>query len=162
MASAKQLAARRKFSAIMKSGGFKKKKSKTKKRIKSTIKVGNTTFKATRNTTTFTKKQLLALKRQRKTNKGVKRRTSVKRSLGLKSITGSSTIKKVALGIGGGVMATAILSAVMPNSSVAKFAAPAGAFALGGIEGVIGNFALSMLGSRTGSNTNVAPQMEAL
>ena len=99
---------------------------------------------------------------KRKTNKGKKRASSVKRNLGLKSITGSSTIKKVALGIGGGVMATAILSAVMPNSSVAKFAAPAGAFALGGIEGVIGNFALSMLGSRTGSNSNVSPVMEAL
>jgi hypothetical protein len=162
MASAKQLAARRKFAKIMKSGGFKKRKSKTKKRIKSTIKVGGINYKATRTTTTLTKKQLLALKRRRKINKGVNKRSSVKRSLGLKSITGSSTIKKVALGIGGGVMATAILSAVMPNSSVAKFAAPAGAFALGGIEGVIGNFALSMLGSRTGSNTNVAPQMEAL
>jgi len=144
MASAKQLAARRKFSAIMKSGGFKKKKSKTKTKTK---------------TKTVTKIRTVI---KRKTNKGKKRASSVKRNLGLKSITGSSTIKKVALGIGGGVMATAIISAVMPNSSVAKFAAPAGAFALGGIEGVIGNFALSMLGSRTGSNTNVSPIMEAL
>ena len=144
MASAKQLAARKKFAKIMKSGGFKKRKSKTKTKTK---------------TRTVTKIKTVI---KRKTNKGGKKRSSVKRSLGLKSITGSSTIKKVALGIGGGVMATAILSAVMPNSSVAKFAAPAGAFALGGIEGVIGNFALSMLGSRTGSNTNVAPQLEAL
>ena len=146
MASAKQLAARRKFSAIMKSGGFKKRKAKSKSKTKT-------------KTRTVTKIRTVI---KRKTNKGKKRGTSVKRNLGLKSITGSSTIKKVALGIGGGVMATAIISAVMPNSSVAKFAAPAGAFALGGIEGVIGNFALSMLGSRTGSNTNVAPQMEAL
>ena len=146
MASAKQLAARRKFAKIMKSGGFKKRKSKSKTKTKT-------------KTRTVTKIKTVI---KRKTNKGGKKRSSVKRSLGLKSITGSSTIKKVALGIGGGVMATAILSAVMPNSSVAKFAAPAGAFALGGIEGVIGNFALSMLGSRTGSNTNVAPQMEAL
>jgi len=146
MASAKQLAARRKFSAIMKSGGFKKRKAKSKSKTKT-------------KTRTVTKIRTVI---KRKTNKGGKKRSSVKRSLGIKSITGSSTIKKVALGIGGGVMATAIISAVMPNSSVAKFAAPAGAFALGGIEGVIGNFALSMLGSRTGSNTNVAPQMEAL
>jgi hypothetical protein len=146
MASAKQLAARRKFAKIMKSGGFKKRKSKSKSKTKT-------------KTRTVTKIKTVI---KRKTNKGGKKRSSVKRSLGLKSITGSSTIKKVALGIGGGVMATAILSAVMPNSSVAKFAAPAGAFALGGIEGVIGNFALSMLGSRTGSNTNVAPQLEAL
>ena len=142
MASAKQLAARRKFTKIMKSGGFKKRKSKTKTKTKTVTKI-KTVIK-------------------RKTNKGGKKSPGVKRSLGLKSITGSSTIKKVALGIGGGVMATAILSAVMPNSSVAKFAAPAGAFALGGIEGVIGNFALSMLGSRTGSNSNVSPVMEAL
>ena len=146
MASAKQLAARRKFAKIMKSGGFKKRKSKSKSKTKT-------------KTRTVTKIKTVI---KRKTNKGGKKRSSVKRSLGLKSITGSSTIKKVALGIGGGVMATAILSAVMPNSSVAKFAAPAGAFALGGIEGVLGNFALSMLGSRTGSNTNVAPQLEAL
>ena len=146
MASAKQLAARRKFAKIMKSGGFKKRKSKSKSKTKT-------------RTRTVTKIKTVI---KRKTNKGGKKPSSVKRSLGLKSITGSSTIKKVALGIGGGVMATAILSAVMPNSSVAKFAAPAGAFALGGIEGVIGNFALSMLGSRTGSNTNVAPQLEAL
>ena len=92
MASAKQLAARRKFAKIMKSGGFKKRKSKTKKRIKSTIKVGGINYKATRTTTTLTKKQLLALKRRRKINKGVNKRSSVKRSLGLKSITGSSTI----------------------------------------------------------------------
>ena len=146
MASAKQLAARRKFAKIMKSGGFKKRKSKSKSKTKTRTK-------------TVTKIKTVI---KRKTNKGGKKRSSVKRSLGLKSITGSSTIKKVALGIGGGVMATAILSAVMPNSSVAKFAAPAGAFALGGIEGVIGNFALSMLGSRTGSNSNVSPVMEAL
>ena len=146
MASAKQLAARRKFAKIMKSGGFKKRKSKSKSKTKT-------------KTRTVTKIKTVI---KRKTNKGGKKRSSVKRSLGLKSITGSSTIKKVALGIGGGVMATAILSAVMPNSSVAKFAAPAGAFALGGIEGVIGNFALSMLGSRTGSNSNVSPVMEAL
>ena len=146
MASAKQLAARRKFAKIMKSGGFKKRKSKSKSKTKTRTK-------------TVTKIKTVI---KRKTNKGGKKRSSVKRSFGLKSITGSSTIKKVALGIGGGVMATAILSAVMPNSSVAKFAAPAGAFALGGIEGVIGNFALSMLGSRTGSNSNVSPVMEAL
>ena len=145
MASAKQLAARRKFSAIMKSGGFKKRKAKSKSKTKT-------------KTRTVTKIRTVI---KRKTNKGGKKRSSVKRNP-LKSITGSSTIKKVALGIGGGLLATTILSTVMPNSSVAKFAAPAGAFALGGIEGVIGQIALSMLGNRTGSNTNVAPQMEAL
>ena len=39
MASAKQLAARRKFTKIMKSGGFKKRKSKTKTKTKTVTKI---------------------------------------------------------------------------------------------------------------------------
>tara|TARA_R110000751_G_scaffold71572_1_gene145314 strand:- start:410 stop:850 length:441 start_codon:yes stop_codon:yes gene_type:complete len=146
MASAKQLAARRKFAKIMKSGGFKKRKS------------------LSRTTKTVTKTRTVKRKSstpKRKTNKAKTRRTSVKRN-SLKSITGSNTIKKVALGIGGGVLATTILSTVMPNSSFAKFASPLGAYALGGLEGIIGQFALSMLGSRTGSNANALPAQEAL
>ena len=91
--------------------------------------------------------------------KKVKRRSSVK---SMKSMLGSSTLKKVALGVGGGVLAGTLLSYVAPNSSFAKFAAPAGAYALGGIEGVIGQLALGMVTAPTGSNTNVAPRMEAL
>ena len=98
-------------------------------------------------------------KTARKAFKKVKRRSSVK---SMKSILGSSTLKKVALGVGGGVMASALSSYVAPNSSIARFAAPAGAYALGGIEGIIGNFALGMLTPRTTTNANVAPQMEAL
>ena len=141
--SAKQLANDKKLGKMAKARG-KKSKPKTKTKTKTKI---------------ITKIKTVV---KRKTNKGGKKSPGVKRNLGLKSITGSSTIKKVALGIGGGVMATAIISAVMPQSQVGKFAAPLGAFALGGIEGVIGNFALSMLGNRTGSNTNVSPIMEAL
>ena len=95
----------------------------------------------------------------RKAFKRVKRRSSVK---SMKSMLGSSTLKKVALGVGGGVLAGTLLSYVTPNSSFAKFAAPAGAYALGGIEGVIGQLALGMVTAPTGSNTNVAPRMEAL
>ncbi len=98
-------------------------------------------------------------KTARRAYKKVKRRSSVK---SIKSLVGSSTIKKVALGVGGATMAAALISYVAPNSSIAKFAAPAGAYALGGIEGIIGNFALSMLTPRTATNANVAPQMEAL
>ncbi len=98
-------------------------------------------------------------KTARRAYKKVKRRSSVK---SMKSMLGSSTLKKVALGVGGGVIAGTILSYVAPNSSFAKFAAPAGAYALGGIEGVIGQLALGMVTSPTGSNTNVAPRMEAL
>jgi len=98
-------------------------------------------------------------KTARRAYKKVKRRSSVK---SMKSMLGSSTLKKVALGVGGGVLAGTLLSYVAPNSSFARFAAPAGAYALGGIEGVIGQLALGMVTAPTGSNTNLAPRMEAL
>ena len=95
----------------------------------------------------------------KKVNKSRRKSNNVK---SMKSMLGSSTLKKVALGVGGGVLAGTLLSYVAPNSSFAKFAAPAGAYALGGIEGVIGQLALGMVTAPTGSNTNVAPRMEAL
>jgi hypothetical protein len=97
-----------------------------------------------------------------KTNKGDKKSPGVKRSLGIKSITGSKTLQKVALGVGGGLIATSLVNRFMPSSGIAKIAPAAGALALGGIEGLIGQFALNMFSPATGSNTNVAPQMEAL
>ena len=96
---------------------------------------------------------------KRKTNKGRKRRTNVKTSL--KSITGSKTLQKVALGVGGGLIATQLVNRFMPSSSLSKLAAPGAALALGGIEGLIGQFALNMF-STPGGNSNVQPQMEAL
>ena len=141
MASAKQLAARRKFAKIMKSGGFKKRKTKTKTR-----------------TRTVTKTRTVI---KRKTNKSKPKRRNVKRN-SMKSILGSSTLKKVALGVGGATLATAMISFIAPNSSISKFAAPAGAYALGGIEGIIGQFALGMLRPRTTNNQNVVPAMEVL
>lgn len=98
---------------------------------------------------------------KRKTNKVTKRKRSMPRK-GLKGITSSSTLKKVALGVGGATMAAALLSFVAPNSNLGRFAPAAGAYALGGLEGVIGNFALGMIGNRSTSNANVAPQMEVL
>jgi len=103
-------------------------------------------------------------KSKRKPNKKAKgKKKSMPRRSGLKGITSSSTLKKVALGVGGATMAAALLSFVAPNSSIGKFAPAAGAYALGGLEGVIGNFALGMIGNRgSTSNANVAPQMEVL
>ena len=103
-------------------------------------------------------------KTARKANKKVTKTTKrMPRRSGLKGITSSSTLKKVALGVGGATMAAALLSFVAPNSSIGKFAPAAGAYALGGLEGVIGNFALGMIGNRgSTSNANVAPQMEVL
>ena len=96
------------------------------------------------------------------TIKRTKKRTSMRKT-SVKSILGSKTLQKVALGVGGGVMASLAIGAIAPPFS--RFAAPAGAFALGGLEGVIGNFALGMLGNRTGGGTtaqNASPQMEVL
>tara|TARA_R110000796_G_scaffold72220_1_gene163505 strand:+ start:361 stop:798 length:438 start_codon:yes stop_codon:yes gene_type:complete len=96
---------------------------------------------------------------KRKTNKGGKKSPGVKTSL--KSITGSKTLQKVALGVGGGIIATALVNRFMPSSGISKFAAPIAAISLGGIEGLIGQFALNMF-STPGGNSNVQPQMEAL
>jgi hypothetical protein len=98
---------------------------------------------------------------KRKTNKAKPKTRNVKRN-SIKSVLGSSTLKKVALGVGGATLATAMISIVAPNSSIGKFAPSAGAFALGGIEGLIGQFALGMLTPRPAGNQNVAPAMEVL
>ena len=96
---------------------------------------------------------------KRKANKVRRRSKSVK---GLKSITSSSTLKKVALGVGGAAIASAVIGMVAPQSSIGRYAAPAGAYVMGGIEGIIGSMALSMLSRPTGGNANVAPAMEVL
>ena len=96
---------------------------------------------------------------KRKANKVRRRSKSVK---GLKSITSSSTLKKVALGVGGAAIASAVIGMVAPQSSIGRYAAPAGAYVMGGIEGIIGSMALSMFSRPTGGNANVAPAMEVL
>ncbi len=136
--TAKQKAATRKLVALNK-----RRKTKTKRR-------------------TSTKKGGVR-KTARKAFKGLtKKRRSMPRRSSLKGLTSSSTLKKVALGVGGATLAIAMISFIAPNSSIAKFAAPAGAYALGGIEGIIGQFALGMLKPAQSSNANVAPQMEVL
>ena len=136
--TAKQKAATRKLVALNK-----KRKTKTKRR-------------------TSTKKGQVR-KTARKAFKGLtKKRRSMPRRSSLKGLTSSSTLKKVALGVGGATLATAMISFIAPNSSLGRFAPAAGAYALGGIEGIIGNFALGMLKPSQSSNANVAPQMEVL
>lgn len=110
----------------------------------------------------FIKRKRSVKRRISTTIKRTKRRTSMRKN-SVKSILGSKTLQKVALGVGGGVMASLAINAIAPQFS--RFAGPAGAFALGGLEGVIGNFALGMLGNRTGGGTtaqNASPQMEVL
>jgi len=98
------------------------------------------------------------IKTRRKANKAKKKSSG---KLKLKSIASSGTLKKVALGVGGAAIATAVISAIAPNSTIGKYAAPAGAYVMGGIEGIIGSMALSMLSRPTG-NANMSPAMEVL
>jgi hypothetical protein len=98
------------------------------------------------------------IKTRRKTNKAKKKSSG---TLKLKSIASSGTLKKVALGVGGAAIATAVISAIAPNSTIGRYAAPAGAYVMGGIEGIIGSMALSMLSRPTG-NANMSPAMEVL
>ena len=96
---------------------------------------------------------------KRKANKVKKKSKNVK---GLKSLTSSSTLKKVALGVGGAAIASAAIGMIAPNSQFGRYAAPAGAYLMGGIEGILGSMALSMVSRPTGGNANVAPAMEVL
>ena len=145
--TAKQKAATRKLVALNRRRRVKTNKRNTMARRRTSTKKGGVRKTARR-----------AYKKVRKTTRRMPRRS------GLKGITSSSTLKKVALGVGGATMAAALLSFVAPNSSIGKFAPAAGAYALGGLEGVIGNFALGIIGNRSASasNANVAPQMEVL
>jgi len=145
--TAKQKAATRKLVALNK----RRRKGTTKGMVRKTARRA------------FIGKRKRTVKRRISTTiKRTKRRTSMRKT-SVKSILGSKTLQKVALGVGGGVMASLAIGAIAPQFS--RFAAPAGAFALGGLEGVIGNFALGMLGNRTGGGTtaqNASPQMEVL
>jgi hypothetical protein len=104
------------------------------------------------------RKAYTKIKTRRKTNKAKKKSNN---TLKLKSIASSGTLKKVALGVGGAAIATAVISAIAPNSTIGRYAAPAGAYVMGGIEGIIGSMALSMLSRPTG-NANMSPAMEVL
>ena len=143
--TAKQKAATRKLVALNKRRRVKTNKQNTLRRRRTSTKKGG------------------IRKTARKAFKGLtKKRRSMPRRSSLKGLTSSSTLKKVALGVGGATLATAMISFIAPNSSLGKFAPVAGSYALGGIEGIIGNFALGMLARPTSGNQNVAPQMEVL
>jgi hypothetical protein len=145
--TAKQKAATRKLVALNK----RKRKGTTKGMVRKTARRA------------FIGKRKRSVKRRISTSiKRTKRRSSMRKT-SVKSILGSKTLQKVALGVGGGVMASLAVGAIAPQFS--RFAGPAGAFALGGIEGVIGNLALGMFGNRQGGGTtaqNASPQMEVL
>ena len=138
LASAKQLAARKKFAAIMKSGGFKKRKTKA---------VKKTTTRKRKTTTT--KRKSIQLKRaapRRRTM--VKRRTRIARrsrsvGRGIGSSLKTGVIGEVVKGIGAGSLVSLVMSRVAPNSSITPIAATGAAFLTGGIVGGAANLILS-------------------
>ena len=133
MASAKQLAARRKFARIMKSGGFKKKSKRT-------------TTKAKRKTTTR-RRITKTIKRRSAPRKTMARRTITRRvsrkSRGIGSSLKTGVIGDVVKGIGAGSLVSLVMSRVAPNSSITPIASTGAAFLTGGIVGGAANLILS-------------------
>ena len=134
MASAKQLAARRKFARIMKSGGFKKKSKRT-------------TTKAKRKTTT--KRRITkTIKRRSAPRKTMARRRTITRRVsrkgrGIGSSLKTGVIGDVVKGIGAGSLVSLVMSRVAPNSSITPIASTGAAFLSGGIIGGAANLILS-------------------
>jgi hypothetical protein len=138
MATAKQLAARRKFARIMKSGGFKKKKTKSGSR--------NTT-KPKRKTATR-KRITKTIKRRTTTRKPMARRRTITRRVsrkgrGIGSSLKTGVIGDVVKGIGAGSLVSLVMSRVAPNSSITPIASTGAAFLTGGIVGGAANLILS-------------------
>ena len=154
MASAKQLAARRKFARIMKSGGFKKKSKRT-------------TTKAKRKTTT-TRRKTTTTNRRAPRKSMVKRRTTIRRRTssmgrGIGSSLKTGVIGDVVKGIGAGSLVSLVMSRVMPNSSITPIASTGAAFLSGGLVGGAANLiltgGLSQLGGMFGGGATM-PQEE--
>ena len=138
MATAKQLAARRKFARIMKSGGFKKKKTKSGSR--------NTT-KPKRKTTTR-RRITKTIKRRSAPRKPMARRRTITRRVsrkgrGIGSSLKTGVIGDVVKGIGAGSLVSLVMSRVAPNSSITPIASTGAAFLTGGIVGGAANLILS-------------------
>ena len=144
MASAKQLAARRKFARIMKSGGFKKKKKGTTKG--QVRKTARRAFEGKRKTTT--KRRITkTIKRRSAPRKTMARRTITRRvsrkSRGIGSSLKTGVIGDVVKGIGAGSLVSLVMSRVAPNSSITPIASTGAAFLTGGIVGGAANLILS-------------------
>ena len=154
MASAKQLAARRKFARIMKSGGFKKKSKRTTTKAKR-----KTTTTRRKTTTTNTRAPRKSMVKRRSTIR--RRSSSMGRGIGSSLKTG--VIGDVVKGIGAGSLVSLVMSRVAPNSSITPIAATGAAFLTGGIVGGAANLiltgGLSQLGGMFGGGASM-PQEE--
>mgnify|MGYP003657304694 CR=1 FL=1 len=142
----------------MKSGGFKKKKTKSGSR---------STTKTKRKTPT--KRRITAKVKRRTTIRKpmVKRRSSIRRvatrgSKGIGSSLKTGIIGEVVKGIGAGSLVSLVMSRVAPNSSITPIASTGAAFLTGGIVGGAANLiltgGLSQLGGMFGGATT--PQQE--
>jgi hypothetical protein len=159
MASAKQIAARKRFSAIMKSGGFNKKKTKSTPRA----------VTKTKRKTVTTKRKSTPLKRALPRKRTmVKRRSRIstiakRGSKGIGSSLKTGVIGDVIKGIGAGSLITLVMSRVAPNSSITPIASTGAAFLTGGLIGGAANLVLSgglgQLGGIFGGSAS-APQQE--
>ena len=157
MATAKQLAARRKFARIMKSGGFKKKKTKSGSR--------NTT-KPKRKTSTR-KRITKTIKRRTSNRKPMAKRRMIRRrasraSRGIGSSLKTGIIGDVVKGIGAGSLVGLVMSRVAPNSTITPIASTGAAFLTGGIVGGAANLILTgglNLGGIFGGATAPAQEM---
>ena len=152
MASKKQLAARKRFSQIMKSGGFKRKSSKT--------------IVGRRRKSTTSKRITKKIKRPSISNNMAKRRTRTimrRGSRGIKSSLQSGLLSNVVKGIGGGALVGTVMSRILPNSSITPLASIGAGFLFGGITGGAANLILSGglstlgLGSLFGNTQATAP-----
>jgi len=137
LASAKQLAARRKFSRIMKSGGFKKRKTKTAK------------IPGPKKRKTASKRRVSAkVKRRSNNRKPMARRRTISRTVrrsskGIGSSLKTGVIGDVVKGIGAGSLVSLVMSRVLPNSSITPIASTGAAFLSGGLIGGAANLILS-------------------
>ena len=163
MASAKQLAARRKFARIMKSGGFKKKKKGTTKG--QVRKTARRAFEGKRKSTTK-RRVTKTIKRRSSSSKPMARRRSIRRtarrgSRGIGSSLKTGIIGDVVKGIGAGSLVGLVMARVAPNSSITPIASTGAAFLTGGLVGGAANLLLTgglSLGGIFGGAT--APQQE--
>jgi len=157
MVSKKQLAARKKFSQIMKSGGFKKKKTKSKpKQLKSKPK--SSTNKRKSSTLNKTKPRRKTMARR----KSFRRRASSS-GRGIASSLKTGMVGEIVKGIGAGSLATIIVGRVAPQ--YAPIASIGAGFLTGGVIGGAANLLLSggltSLGGMFGGTQNVTAQTEA-
>ena len=163
MATAKQLAARRKFARIMKSGGFKKKKKGTTKGM--VRKTARRAFEGKRKSTTK-RRVTKTIKRRSSSSKPMARRRSIRRtarrgSRGIGSSLKTGIIGDVVKGIGAGSLVGLVMARVAPNSSITPIASTGAAFLTGGLVGGAANLLLTgglSLGGIFGGAT--APQQE--